>query len=286
MEISGPILAKSKMKEPSPHVDYSGHGANWPKTCTEYSLEQSPLNLSWEEAEANEYIHFDLLYTHALNNATVAIEGDGTTIKINYPNQQDNDIRVWNERREDQSYHLSHMVWKVPSEHTINDRQLSAELQIYHIQYATNRQVALSMLFDNELALKSDANSLKTCFFEAFDFLKATPESTNIIDVPLKEFINFMPQTKFAYYYGSETQPDCNESVTWLVNLEPSVITEEQVEQLTALLDADTQASGGNYRNIQALNERTTRMWKGRGGDERRDKGRCRGQQGCRCLCE
>ena len=73
-------------------------------------------------------MHFDLLYTHAMNNATVSIEGEGTTIKVNYPNQQDNDIRVWNERKEDQTYHLSHMIWKVPAEHTINDRQLSAEL--------------------------------------------------------------------------------------------------------------------------------------------------------------
>ena len=46
-------------------------------------------------------MHFDLLYTHAMNNATVSIEGEGTTIKVNYPNQQDNDIRVWNERKED-----------------------------------------------------------------------------------------------------------------------------------------------------------------------------------------
>ena len=84
------------------------------------------------------------------------------------------------------------MVWKVPSEHTINDRQLSAELQIYHIQYATNRIVALSILFDKELALKGDAKKLKTCFFEAFDFDKVASTS-NIIDVPLKEFIDFMP---------------------------------------------------------------------------------------------
>lgn len=121
------------------------------------------------------------------------------------------------------------MIWKVPSEHTINNRQVSAELQIYHVQYATNRQVALSILFDKELALKGDAKSLKTCFFEAFDFGKIDENSStdNIIDVPLKEFIDFLPQDKFAYYYGSETQPDCHEPVTWIVNLEPSVITEQ-----------------------------------------------------------
>ena len=133
MAIDDPILAKSKMKEPQPYIDYSEHGDNWGPRCTEYSEEQSPLNLSWDDAEENEYIHFDMLYTHSLSNATVAIEGDGTTIKVNYPNLEDNDIRVWNELKEDQTYHLSHMIWKVPSEHTIDNRPLSAELQIYHI---------------------------------------------------------------------------------------------------------------------------------------------------------
>ena len=60
-------------------------------------------------------------------------------IKIDYPNSLDNDIRVYNQFNEMQTYHLSHMLWKVPSEHTIDNRQLSAELQIYHVQYATNR---------------------------------------------------------------------------------------------------------------------------------------------------
>ena len=90
-------------------------------------------------------------------------------IRTDYPNELDNDITVFNERSEDQTYHLSHMLWKVPSEHTIDDRQLSAELQIFHVQYATDRQVAISILFDNELSLVSDTKSLKTCFFQSFE---------------------------------------------------------------------------------------------------------------------
>lgn len=56
--------------------------------------------MSWEDGEPNVNIHFDIVYTHKLNNATVSIEGEGTTIKVNYPNHEDNDIRVWNELRE------------------------------------------------------------------------------------------------------------------------------------------------------------------------------------------
>lgn len=63
-------------------------------------------------------------------------------------------------------------------------------------------------------------------------------DTASFIDVPLKEFIEYLPNTKFAYYYGSETHPaihgtepeaDCHEAVTWIVNLEPSLITEEKV---------------------------------------------------------
>lgn len=43
-------------------------------------------------------------------------------IRIDYPNSLDNDIRVYNQFNEMQTYHLSHMLWKVPSEHTIDNR--------------------------------------------------------------------------------------------------------------------------------------------------------------------
>lgn len=74
-------------------------------------------------------------------------------------------------------------------------------------------------------------------------------ETPSIIEVPIKEFIEYMPMDNFAYYYGSETTPDCHESVTWIVNLEPTVITEKQVEQLKALMNSET-AKHGNNRDI------------------------------------
>ena len=67
--------------------------------------------------------------------------------------------------------------------------------------------------------------------------------------MPLKEFINFLPQDKYVYYYGSETKPGCQESVTWIINMQPYVITESQVEELRNMLATDTQATG-NARNI------------------------------------
>ena len=103
------------------------------------------------------------------------------------------------------------MYWKVPAEHTVNNKQMAAELQIFHIQYATNRQVAFSILFEEPVA-QADAQKLKTCFFKSFDFAGAAQRQKQglknpIIDVPLEEFIKFLPQDKYIYYYGSETLP-------------------------------------------------------------------------------
>lgn len=52
------------------------------------------------------------------------------------------------------------------------------------------------------------------------------------------------------YYQGSLTEPGCDEDVTWLVNMDPIEITEDQVGQLRGLLSQDTVEAGGNYRNI------------------------------------
>ena len=157
----------------------------------------------------------------------------------------------------EQFYHKSHMLWKAPSDHTVNNRQYAAELQVTYVQYATNREVILSFLFDTELEMKeADARRLKTCFVDSFelDYFAAAmaanpPRDPGQINVPLKQFINYLPDT-YVFYQGSQTIPPCSESVTWLVNTSPHVITKQQLGHITSLLSKDVQQAGGNYRNI------------------------------------
>ena len=188
-----------------------------------------------------------------MSNSTLSVERERTLIKMK-TSIRDNDLIVHNELGEDQLYHMSHLLWKVPSEHKIDDRRLSAELQIIHVQYTTSRQVVISLLFDTIDALQLDPKKVKTCFVDSFEFQKfrslATGTAGPEIDVPLTQFINFLPFDKYIYYYGSETQPDCNEDVTWIINTSPSVITNDQIAQLKALLDPTTVKSGGNFREI------------------------------------
>ena len=59
------------------------------------------------------------------------------------------------------------------------------------------------------------------------------------------------------YYYGSQTTtPDCRETLTWIVNPNTSVITEDQLDDIKKLMSSEV-ASSGNYRDIQPLNDRT-----------------------------
>ena len=105
------------------------------------------------------------------------------------------------------------------------------------MQYATNRRVALSFFFDTELEnAVTDARRLKTCFIDSFEFedfnlnmAASPPRDAGLLRVPLKEFINFLPD-EYVYYEGSETVPDCEESLSWIINIHPHVITKDQLQ--------------------------------------------------------
>ena len=97
------------------------------------------------------------------------------------------------------------------------------------------------------MAAGKDTSRLKTCFVNAFDFGKVAPASgsesreevAQDLTIPLREFINYIPWNETIYYQGSETEPPCSETVTWIVNLQPHVISQEQVSQLTSLLSQE-----------------------------------------------
>ena len=189
------------------------------------------------------------------NDTSFQLAENGTVIK----DYHDSDLYFVNEHGEKQLYHFEYLQWKWPAEHTIENTHYEAELQIYHTQRATNNEVALSILFSTALAAnKSDR--AKTCFVDSFDFLQVkqavNEQGVKVLEVPLREFIQYVPQNKMIFYKGSHTTPDCDPSVIWLVNTQPFEITEAQLESLKVLYSQETQDAGGANRDIQDLDGR------------------------------
>ena len=82
---------------------------------------------------------------------------------------RNNSLEFWDEVGEHYQYYLESYQWKVGSEHTVDNRQYSAELQIIHKQFATRRKVIMSILFDEEIFLRATNQAkLKTCFVDSF----------------------------------------------------------------------------------------------------------------------
>ena len=52
------------------------------------------------KTELNTEIRFELIDYLPINNATLAVEGEGSIIRIDYPNEEDSHITVINERGE------------------------------------------------------------------------------------------------------------------------------------------------------------------------------------------
>ena len=126
----------------------------------------------------------------------------------------------------------------------------------------------ISILFDEDIyKLSMKKEKLKTCFVESFRFTNFV-NKTGDLEIPLREFIQVIPQD-FFYYRGSLTEPPCTEQTSWVVFKNPQVITTSQVETLRSLLPA-----GGNARNIQELNKRNSTLSESEvtNGDRPREK--------------
>jgi carbonic anhydrase len=76
----------------------------------------------------------------------------------------------------------------------------------------------------------------KTCFIDAFKAPGVVSGKISQLELPLKEFLEYMPM-EFYFYYGSETKPSCEETVSWIVMAHPMEITPEQVEEMANLVD-------------------------------------------------
>jgi len=93
------------------------------------------------------------------NNADAYLEvmGEDSVIYVHYEPITSADVEIGeftliDELGSRQFFHKEHMLWKVPSEHSIDGRIFAAELQVTFVQYATDSQLIISFLFDESLS--------------------------------------------------------------------------------------------------------------------------------------
>jgi carbonic anhydrase len=174
-------------------VDYSENGINWTDDTCITGKKQSPINIETHAAVQNSKVKFTIDYM-AIDTATLQLADQRNKLFVDYSNfSKSYALDFWNERGERFKYYLDYVQWKVGSEHTIDNRQFSAELQIIHKQFATNRKVVISILFDEEIFIKaSPKEKQKTCFVESFSFTNYTNRK-NDLEIPLREYLNYIP---------------------------------------------------------------------------------------------
>ena len=89
-----------------------------------------------------------------MNTSKLYVDQERSEIRVDFDiSNGNNEMYVRNELGEKMKFHLSHMIWKQPSEHYLDKKIYSAELQVFHIQYATTNMAALTFLFDKELSI-------------------------------------------------------------------------------------------------------------------------------------
>lgn len=166
---------------------------------------------------------------------------------------------------------VTHVDFKVPSEHTIHGERFDAEMQIYHIHVPRRRVAAQSVLIrarknGYNYYLQEALNAFQRVFNENYGLCRRRLRNTNTTEAPFGDYqswakfytfgsfqepwkrgyfqggpwdphhIQLIPTIHFYRYDGSLTEPPCGEFVTWWVADAPMIIGLEQLEQMKQLL--------------------------------------------------
>lgn len=155
-----------------------------------------------------------------------------------------------NQKGQQVFYQAVELVLHMPSEHKINGKQFSAELQVVH-----KFQHAVTDLIHDDLAIASfmlEEGPQESAFLKQFS-LPGAPVAEGappmIMEHPLDLMRAFGPALDghFFRYDGSETKPPCTQKVKWFVFDTPTSMSHAQLQAFMTLFP------GGNSRPIQHL---------------------------------
>jgi len=214
-----------------------GYGSSglWGGSCQ--GADQSPIDIKSSSAQvAGDDRYVNLNY---MQGKGMGLENDGHTIvgsgdALNFHKMTLNGTDYW----------LKRFVFHRPSEHTVDGRRFSLEVQLQH-EASNKDKVSLSILF-NEGAENAFLNRLN------WKHLPKKKGAGNGVssDIQMNDLIpgynanNFF---RFYMYTGSSTTPPCDANVRWVVAKQQAEISTDQLSKFPY---------NHNSRPVQALGDR------------------------------
>ncbi|KAH9514027.1 Carbonic anhydrase- protein 10, partial [Bulinus truncatus] len=154
------------------------------------------------------------------------------------------------------------------SEHTIDGRGFSAEIQIYAYNSDLYTNMTKAMSSPRGILCLAVLVKVGRQPHEHFERLHRAVNDTlykgKKLTIPYFNLRALLPDTKhYMTYEGSLTHPACHETVTWVIYNRPIYISKQQMTGLRRLKQ-DTMSNpvllmAGNIRPLQPLNQRTIR---------------------------
>ncbi|MCB4799445.1 carbonic anhydrase [Neotamlana laminarinivorans] len=141
-------------------------------------------------------------------------------------------------------YYLKQIHFHEPSEHKINGIIYPIEIHLVHI----NKHGEISVL-----GILGEEGNESQLFEFLESFLPLKNGDTKYIHKKIDLSSLFQHSKDYYTYNGSLTTPPCTENVNWILFKKPIILSVEEILKLKNNMPVN------NYRNEQALNDRTIR---------------------------
>lgn len=211
--------------------EYFGDEApdTWPICTAECGGQsQSPVNITGAVTDND----LKVLVTN-YKPVPINLINNGHTLQFNY--DDGSTINVNGEEYKLLQFHFHGL-----SEHTVDEKQFPLEVHLVH-QNAAGDLAVVGVFFE--------AGSENT-FLSNFTGNLPVSEDQNYTSEDMVNVEDVLPtETGYYTYSGSLTTPPCSEIVTWLVMRSPVEASNNQIQEMNAILK-------DNFRPIQALNGR------------------------------
>jgi carbonic anhydrase len=218
------------------HWGYEGeHGPDhWGELSPDYAAcsagkEQSPINIP-----ASAPVHSaDIVFNY--QPSALNITNNGHAIQVNYDPGSSMTV-------EGKTYNLLQFHFHSLSEHMMNDRYYDMEMHLVH-RSADGEYAVVSVMLDQ--------GAENSAYTPVWGHMPAEEGETETISGVTVNATDLLPQQHTYYRYdGSFTTPPCTEGVKWFVMNTSVGLSGDQIGAFRQIYD-------GNYRPVQALNDRT-----------------------------